>query len=149
MEKVDGGTVTTIEGNTSDSVGRRSYSLGDSRIAGYGRPDWSLVSTAPAPDTGAQEPAKPVEDADVPGKTCTVQLPEISQGDTDTPVERLQTLLISRGYYCGGRSFGGREQPDGEFGPATAVAVKDLQQATGISQDGVVGSETWSALITK
>ena len=149
VEKVDGGTVTTIEGNTSDSVGRRSYSLGDSRIAGYGRPDWSLVSTAPAPDTGAPEPAKPVEDADVPGKTCTVQLPEISQGDTGTPVERLQTLLISRGYYCGGRSFGGREQPDGEFGPATAVAVKDLQQATGISQDGVVGSETWSALITK
>ena len=149
VEKVDGGTVTTIEGNTSDSVGRRSYSLGDSRIAGYGRPDWSLVSTAPASDTGAPEPAKPVEDADVPGKTCTVQLPEISQGDTGTPVERLQTLLISRGYYCGGRSFGGREQPDGEFGPATAVAVKDLQQATGISQDGVVGSETWSALITK
>ena len=149
VEKVDGGTVTTIEGNTSDSVGRRSYSLGDSRIAGYGRPDWSLVSSAPAQNTGAPEPAKPVEDVDTPGKTCTVKLPEISQGDTGTPVERLQTLLISRGYYCGGRSFGGREQPDGEFGPATAVAVKDLQQATGISQDGVVGSETWSALITK
>lgn len=149
VEKVDGGTVTTIEGNTTDSVGRRSYSLGDSRIAGYGRPDWSLVSSAPAPDTGAPEPAEPAEDMDVPGKTCMVELPEISQGDTGTPVERLQTLLISRGYYCGGRSFGGREQPDGEFGPATAVAVKDLQQAAGISQDGVVGSETWSALITR
>lgn len=149
VEKVDGGTVTTIEGNTSDSVGRRSYSLGDSRIAGYGRPDWSLVSSAPAQDTGAPEPAKPAEDTDVTGKTCTVKLPELRQGDTGTPVERLQTLLISRGYYCGGRSFGGREQPDGEFGPATAVAVKDLQQAAGISQDGVVGSETWSALISR
>ena len=76
-----------------------------------------------------------------------MELPELRQGDTGTPVERLQTLLISRGYYCGGRSYGGREQPDGEFGPATEVAVKDLQLSAGISQDGVVGSDTWSALI--
>jgi len=145
VEKVDGGTVTAIEGNTSDGVGRRSYSLGDSRIAGYGTPDWSLVSSVSTPDTESQPPA---EDTNVTGKTCKVTLPELRQGDTGTPVEKLQTLLISRGYYCGGRSYGGREQPDGEFGPATEVAVKDLQMAAKITQDGVVGSDTWSALIT-
>ena len=74
-------------------------------------------------------------------------MPELREGDTGVPVERLQTLLIGRGYYCGGRSYGGREQPDGEFGPATTVAVNDLQLASGICQDGVVGSDTWSALI--
>lgn len=144
VEKVEGGTVTTIEGNTSDMVARRSYPIGDSRIAGYGRPDWSLVSSVPESGTGSQKPA---EDINVPAKSCSVDLPELRQGDEGIPVERLQTLLIGRGYYCGGRSYGGREQPDGEFGPATEVAVKDLQLAAGIKQDGEVGADTWAALI--
>ena len=154
VETVSGGTVTVIEGNTSDSVGRRTYQLGDSRIAGYGTPNWVLVNSVSTPDTGnqggaAQDPAaaQSAEDITVPGKTCDVTLPELRQGDTGKPVERLQTLLIGRGYYCGGRSYGGREQPDGEFGSATEVAVKDLQLAAGINQDGVVGSDEWSALI--
>ena len=150
VEKVDGGSVTAIEGNTSDGVGRRSYSLGDGRIAGYGTPDWSLVSSVSTPDTGGQETAPAPQPTPAPGgPSCTVTLPELRQGDTGTPVERLQTLLIGRGYYCGGRSYGGREQPDGEFGPATEVAVKDLQLAAGIKQDGEVGSDTWTALIIK
>ena len=53
VEKVEGGTVTTIEGNTSDMVARRSYAIGDSRIAGYGRPDWALVSSVPDSGTGS------------------------------------------------------------------------------------------------
>lgn len=144
VEKVDGGSVTAIEGNTSDGVGRRSYSLGDGRIAGFGTPDWSLVSSVPDSGTGSQKPA---ENTNTPGKSCSVDLPELRQGDEGIPVERLQTLLIGRGYYCGGRSYGGREQPDGEFGPATKVAVKDLQLAAGIKQDGEVGADTWAALI--
>lgn len=154
VESVSGGTVTVIEGNTSDSVGRRTYQLGDSRIAGYGTPNWALVNSVSTPDTGSQDgaaqapaEAQPAEDIHVPGKTCDVTLPELRQGDAGKPVERLQTLLIGRGYYCGGRSYRGREQPDGEFGPATEVAVKDLQLAAGINQDGVVGSDEWSALI--
>lgn len=52
VEKVSGGKVYTIEGNTSGTSGvvangggvcRKSYALDNSRIAGYGRPDWSLV----------------------------------------------------------------------------------------------------------
>ena len=145
VEKVDGETVTTIEGNTSDMVARRTYQLGDSRIAGFGRPDWSLVSSVPESGTGSQD-AAPAQQK--PAVCCKVELPELREGDTGVPVERLQTLLIGRGYYCGGRSYGGREQPDGEFGPATTVAVKDLQLAAALSQDGVGGSDTWSALIT-
>ena len=65
----------------------------------------------------------------------------------DRRMELTRELLIGRGYYCGGRFYGGREQPDGEFGPATEVAVKDLQLVAGISQDGVVGAKIWAALI--
>lgn len=38
VEKVDGSTVHTIEGNTGDQVARRRYSIYDSAILGYGRP---------------------------------------------------------------------------------------------------------------
>jgi len=52
VEKVEGGRVYTIEGNTAGASGvvangggvcRKSYALTDKSIAGYGRPDWSLV----------------------------------------------------------------------------------------------------------
>ena len=44
VEKVDGEEITTIEGNTSDMVGRRVYSTRNGFILGYGRPNWDLVS---------------------------------------------------------------------------------------------------------
>lgn len=40
VEYVSGNTLHTIEGNTSDRVARRSYSLSDSHITGYGVPDY-------------------------------------------------------------------------------------------------------------
>ncbi len=56
VEKVEGGRVCTIEGNTSGAAGgvangggvcRKSYALTDKSIAGYGRPDWTLVPAEP------------------------------------------------------------------------------------------------------
>jgi cell wall-associated NlpC family hydrolase len=38
VERADGTTVYTIEGNTSDSVARRSYALDSVKITGYGVP---------------------------------------------------------------------------------------------------------------
>lgn len=38
VESVAGGYVVTIEGNTSDQVARRTYTLGNGSIYGYGRP---------------------------------------------------------------------------------------------------------------
>ena len=52
VESVDNKQVHTIEGNTSDQVARRNYSLTNSRILGYGRPayDGAPVET-PQPVT--------------------------------------------------------------------------------------------------
>lgn len=38
VESCDGSTVYTVEGNTSNSVARRSYNIGQSSIMGYGTP---------------------------------------------------------------------------------------------------------------
>ena len=62
-EPVDKKQVHTIEGNTSDQVARRNYSLTNSRILGYGRPAYDAVE-AVAPVTPAT-PATP-QATDVP-----------------------------------------------------------------------------------
>lgn len=46
VESVNGNTITTIEGNTSDMVARRTYSLSDSYIKGFGRPYYSDGSSS-------------------------------------------------------------------------------------------------------
>ena len=43
VERVSGSTVYTIEGNSSDMVARRKYTLGDRKIVGFGRL-WSSTS---------------------------------------------------------------------------------------------------------
>lgn len=154
---VEGSTFTAVEGNYSDKVSSVRHNIGDSNVAGFGRPCWSIVESVTdlaGGSSGGSENAGsgPVSDPDTekPSATlplCHAELPVIRQGDKGTPVERLQTLLIGRGYYCGGRKYSGREYPDGDFGPATLVAVQDLQKAAGLTQDGIVGEKTWPALI--
>lgn len=46
VEKVEGNTITTIEGNTSKQVARRTYPWNDWRIAGYARPKYPRKQTA-------------------------------------------------------------------------------------------------------
>ncbi|WP_199320311.1 peptidoglycan-binding protein [Leptolyngbya sp. FACHB-261] len=53
---------------------------------------------------------------------------------------RTKRLLISEGY-------GPNLPVTGYFGDETAAAVENFQQAAGLAQDGVVGPDTWQALI--
>ena len=36
---------------------------------------------------------------------------------------------------------------DGKFGPSTEAAVKDFQHNSGLAADGIVGPNTWTALL--
>ena len=69
VEKVEGSVVYTIEGNASNAVNRRSYSIWSGKIAGYGCPDWSMAPVGPVPedaqtviDPPEQQPATPATD---------------------------------------------------------------------------------------
>jgi N-acetyl-anhydromuramyl-L-alanine amidase AmpD len=64
--------------------------------------------------------------------------PIVSRGATGERVKTIQYLLRARGYSV---------TVDGNFGPATETAVKSFQTSKGLTADGVVGANTWEALI--
>lgn len=138
VESVQGGNVITIEGNTSDQVARRSYSVSSASIDGYGRPRWELVTDK------KKEPEKPT----TAETGYSVVLPFLKRGDTGVAVKRLQTLLISHGYYCGGVYRNGIETPDGDFGSFTENAVNKFQSLHGITENKKVGAVTMKLLLT-
>lgn len=53
VETVNGSTITTIEGNSSDQVIRRTYSISNSKIVGYGRPKFESSNISETPVTPA------------------------------------------------------------------------------------------------
>jgi putative chitinase len=64
--------------------------------------------------------------------------PVLHRGLSDSPdVERLQSLLIHHGARIG---------IDGDFGPATELALKNFQSSEGIRPTGIADPATWAAL---
>ena len=140
---VTGGVVTCVEGNSSDAVRRNSYNLGNSYIAGFGRPDWSVFSTnvptTPVADENTATPAP--EQPKV--KTCsvTLTLPVIEYGDENMWVKLMQTALICKGFSCGW--YGA----DGEYGMQTKIGLFEFQKKNGLTTDNICGQATWKALL--
>ena len=64
--------------------------------------------------------------------------PVFKNGDTGPEVFAIQYLLRAEGYSL---------SADGKFGPQTTAAVKNFQQTRGLTADGIVGPNTWKALI--
>lgn len=65
----------------------------------------------------------------------------IAQGDRGPAVEDVQKRLLRLGYDLGPTGV------DGVFFGATLTAVRRFQAEHGLAEDGVVGDETWSALV--
>ena len=74
------------------------------------------------------------------GNVPTTDKPTLRRGSTGEYVTLLQTKLIQLGYDVGATGA------DGKFGDKTAAAVRMFQRDHGLTQDGVVGKNTWAAL---
>src|SRR5208282_1503 len=79
-------------------------------------------------------------------------LPTLQQGAQDQPgqvffVRRVQALANVIGTVNSIPAASNLAE-DGVFGPATTAAVKAVQWLFGITQDGIVGPQTWSVLVT-
>lgn len=72
-------------------------------------------------------------------QTCTITLPVLSTGSEGASVTALQRLLNGNG---------AKLAVDGDFGSKTASAVRTFQKKVAIDIDGVVGKDTWGALLT-
>lgn len=135
VSRVAGGSIVTVEGNSSDSVAERCYGVGDGGIAGYGRPRWELA--AEDINVPGNEPAEP--DA-TEKRFYTLHLPYLSKGNVGDAVWVLQTLLQAHNISCGPCGA------DKDFGSDTKKAVRQFQQKQGLTPDGIVGPETGAAL---
>lgn len=169
---VNSTTVTTIEGNTSPSSGviangggvyEKQYPLNYYYISGYGRPDYSIVSSIKVdtkPTTGTTtsttvgattnnngnvvttKPTTPVETTKKEEvSTVEIILNVLKQGDKSAQVQTMQRLLIGSGFSCGSAGA------DGDFGGGTLLALKNYQRVKGLAVDGVCGQNTWTKLL--
>ena len=66
---------------------------------------------------------------------------DLKNGDEGADVKALQKALIKLGFSCG------KWGADGEFGPATRSAVLAFQRRNGLEADGIIGCQTWAALL--
>ncbi len=104
------------------------------------------ATTAGQPATSQNTPTTPAttttpETPSTPTTTLTVDLAageKLQQGDTGDTVTQLQQGLTALGFEPG--------TADGDFGPTTEAAVVAFQNANGLAADGVVGTNTVTAL---
>ena len=75
------------------------------------------------------------------GSDCTVILPLLTKGCAGEAVRAAQDLLHARGYSCG-------VDGSGVFGDDTRNAVMKYQQMHALPGDGVIGTDTWTGLLT-
>lgn len=70
VEKVSGSTITVIEGNKNNAVSRRTITVGNASIRGYGRPKYKAE---PKPTPPTPQPSKPSKPSYKVGRTYTLQ----------------------------------------------------------------------------
>ena len=119
-----------IVGHT-DEVGGQGYnlSLGDRRA----RTAYAALTYGADPDAAVDE-WNEIRRPRPAGET-----PSIHEGRGGWGTVEYQFMLQDLGFYPG--------NVDGQAGPLTESAVRNFQQAQGLSVDGVIGSDTWRALI--
>jgi Putative peptidoglycan binding domain len=89
----------------------------------------TTVTTSTTPSTTT--PSTPTTPATLPEGVA------LRRGAKGAEVRQVQEALVALGYST---------TIDGKFGPATAQAVKSFQTSSGLTDDGVVGPATLSAL---
>lgn len=129
-------------GQTGDQSGK------EITLQGYYNYPWTCVLRYEGPEGAAQaQPAAVAQDGaqGESGKDTAAQgvsLPVLRYGMKGETVRAAQGILIARGFPVG------PDGADGDFGRNTRNSVINFQRATKhLSTDGVVGEQTWKALL--
>lgn len=148
--EVNGENIVCVEGNYSDSVCRTQYKYNDKMIAGYGRPNWAVVSE---PESVGQDENFVDEFDNVHPDHRRAYL-HLQYGDgleskgykPSPAVKAWQNFLLCWGIYVGGSGA------DGEFGFDTQNATRQWQQkaqeiGADVEVNGIVDEDDWKAII--
>ena len=128
------GELSVIEGNKSDTVAYRSIGSMDSCVLGYGVPNYDASDGT----SGESRIDSTSEDMDA---LYIKTLPVLKYGKNNVYVKILQVLL---NYYEKANL-----EVDGQYGVLSKKAVADYQMKYKLEVDGIVGTETWTHLLTK
>lgn len=79
--------------------------------------------------------------AEKTAKTISIELNTLCKGNQGKQVKTLQRLLMIETCDVG------KAGADGDFGEKTECGVKEFQKKKGLEVDGIVGKNTWSALL--
>lgn len=156
--KVTEDRVYTIEGNTSSSSGvvanggavcKKDYPLSYERIAGYGRPNYDVLTYVP---TVLEWQKAAIADG--------FEFPKYGgDGQWGAECKSVAKKAVCKRYYIFYKNknlvkliqkavgFEG-EDIDGKFGKLTDEAVKDFQERHCLEVDGEVGINTWMAILS-
>lgn len=107
----------------------------------YTEDELALAKKAAGVDTSDPTPAPGQSDQSTTGggKKVTIELTTLRTGSKGAEVKTLQRLLTALGYPCGAT--------DGIFGNTTLAGVRAFQSASKLTVDGIVGKNTWTALL--
>lgn len=133
VEKVSGGIITVIEGNKSDAVGRRTISVGDASIRGYGRPKYNASSTS----SGSTSSGSKITVDGEWGRNTTKLAQKVFGTEVDGIVSNQFGAYKSQNSGLLTESWEFESKPSG-YSPL----VKAIQKWCGATQDGHIGPDT-------
>lgn len=139
VTEVNGTVFITAEGNYSDKVSRVQHNIGDSNVAGFGRPNWGLIQNSVL--SGEKETVSSEKKDSLNLASGKLELPELKYGSRGNAVKLMQAALILRGCSCGPSGV------DGDFGPNTQAGLNRFKQDQGMEPDGKADRETWKKLL--
>jgi GH25 family lysozyme M1 (1,4-beta-N-acetylmuramidase) len=87
---------------------------------------------------GSRAQLQQLANGTLPAPPAAADFPTLRTGSTGTDVTALQLLLQEHGITV---------TADGQFGSGTDAAVRSFQSSAGLTVDGVVGPNTWTALV--
>lgn len=138
---VEGTSFTTIEGNYSDKVSSVRHNTGASDVAGFGRPNWSLVQSVAVTD-GKENVSS--ENKEKPDLNSHIWKPQnLKYGATGTDVFLLQSALVVKRFYADNN----KREIDGEFGAKTQAAVNNAKRFYGQMANGEADINLWRRLL--
>lgn len=107
-------------------------------IVGQPQATFAVFGPTVEPQNSTPQPATAVPVTPTPAPTQEPTYVSLKNGDRNDQVKALQQALIALGYLEG--------DADGIFGKNTETAVKAFQKENGLTDDGIAGAQTQSAL---